>query len=184
MKNFLFAISIILMFQNCHFKLKVKEAYYSQDELVNYAKEKNYLFDLILRYKDYENFTQRKNDHLERINFMNLYSKDNYLIKKTDGENCEFRLANFIKDSIDNSIYEKNSDFSLNRILEKSEIINVKEPVDLLTTKYKILVGWSISLNQYKIVNNRLKLLNETLSNLGKDFIIVGFNMDIPKKKL
>ena len=83
MKKILFAILIVLIFQNCHFKLKVKAAYYNQEELVNYAKEKNYLFDLILRYKKYDDFIHREKEDLKRINFMNLYSKDNFLIKKT-----------------------------------------------------------------------------------------------------
>lgn len=182
MKKILFAILIVLIFQNCHFKLKVKEAYYNQEELVNYAKEKNYLFDLILRYKKYDDFIHREKEDLKRINFMNLYSKDNYLIKKTDGENCEFKLAKFIKDSIDKVGYERNENVSLNQIISKTELIPLKESIDLQAAKYKILVGWSISLNQYNVVKNRLKLLNETLSNLGENYIIVGFNLDVPKK--
>ncbi len=174
-----FAFIQVFMFSGCTFKLKVKEVYYSDQDLINYVKQYQYPFDAILKFKSRTLFESRAANSITQINFMNVYGKENQLLKATDGDNCEFKVLQFLKDSLDKSTNMNSDLFSLNEIVSKTSVLDMNQHIDVLENKrYKILVGWSISLNKFRIVQNRLETLNAQLKALNKDILIIGLNLD------
>lgn len=181
MKNTLITLYIFLLIlvQGCTFKIKMRERYFTQNELAEYAKAKKYPFDFILHFKNVANFKSRHENNINSINFMNFYSKNNYLIKSSDGENCEFKIASFIKDSLDKFVENKNERYSLRAICGKSEIIALSNRGEVLADScYKIVIGWSIMLNNFGMIKNRLDKLFQEIDLEDKKFIIVGMNLD------
>ncbi len=181
MKNIPLIPSLILLLflHSCAFKIKVKERYYSSEELLEYTKAKKYPFDYILRFKNANYFNDRIQQSINNINFMNIYSKDNFLLKSSDGENCEFKIANFIKDSLDVLVPQKRDTISLKTLVVKSDVIEVVPSKDLFSNdNYKILIGWSVSLNNFGMIKKRLEKLFEQINSKDNRFIIIGMNLD------
>ncbi len=110
---------------------------------------------------------------------MNIYSKDNFLLKSSDGENCEFKIANFIRDSLDVLVPQKRDTISLKTLVVKSDVIEVVASKDLFSNdNYKILIGWSVSLNNFGMIKKRLEKLFTQINAKGSRFIIIGMNLD------
>jgi len=165
----------------------MKIRYFTDSELIEYVKTKKYPIDIILRFKDQHTFETQSESNINTANCMNIYGKDNELIKATDGENCEFKIAGFFKDSVfnKNSTFPKIKNGNLNSLLNKTTIVNSNSENSLQDhTKYKIVIGWSILLNNYKIFSNRFKALNKELLPYKNDIIIVGLNMDPPIEEI
>lgn len=181
MKNIPLITSLLLLLflHSCAFKIKVKERYYSSEELLEYTTAKKYPFDYILRFKNANYFNDRIQLSINNINFMNIYSKDNFLLKSSDGENCEFKIANFIRDSLDVLVPQKRDTISLKTLVVKSDVIEVAASKDLFSNdNYKILIGWSVSLNNFGMIKKRLEKLFTQINAKGSRFIIIGMNLD------
>lgn len=174
-----FLLSLIL--SSCRFKIKLKPRYYSNQELIDYCQKNEYAFDAILTFKDSTNYVQQKDVGISMIGFINLYSKENKLLKATDGDNCEYKILSYIKDSITTLREINDSNISLNSVLSKCNLIRLTEQKDILNTKdYKVLIGWSIGVNsRFKLSKHRLKDLNAKIKKLDGDFYLIGMNMDV-----
>lgn len=178
-KPLLFMSAFTLVVQSCTFKLKVKARYYSIGELKTYIQEKKYPFDYILQFKDKEAFAGRHERMINKINFMNIYSKGNFLLKASDGDNCEFKIASYIKDSINTLSEQRNPAFSLTELVTETEVLSMHGQGNVLSpTHFKILVGWSVALNNFSVIQKRLQKLLALIDTQSNNYLILGLNLD------
>lgn len=184
---FLYGIIYIVFLNSCSFRVQIKEQYFSDSELIKYVQSKNYPMDIILKFKDQKACQSKYQNNIKTINCLNIYGKDNELIKATDGENCEFKLVSFFRDSVLNKNYtfKKIINGNLSSLINLTKLVHANPENSLQdNTKYKIVIGWSILLNNYKLISNRLDVLNKELLPYKKEIIIVGLNMDPPKEEI
>ncbi len=170
---------LIIALQACSFKIGIKKRYFTNEELKKYAIDNNYPFDYLLKFKNTAFFESRRESSINSLNFMNLYSKNNALLKSSNGDNCEFKIASFIKDSMTHLAENPIDQFSLGNLCAKSDIIKISNSPEILSdSNYKILIGWSINLNHYGIVRKRLEKLFEQLNTKDQKYVIIGLNLD------
>ena len=182
MKTIIQSSRILILFiliSACSFKLKIPVHYYSEEDMVSYVQKMKYPFDAIMYFKDSSSYSQSGKNKIERLTFMNLYSKDNRLLKATDGDNCEFKIASFIRDSLAKAVEDPHQEYSLDAIYASTNTARLQKDVDILSKgKYKILVGWSIGLNEYRMVRKRLSDLLGIVQNFHQESYIIGLNLD------
>ncbi|HQW47231.1 MAG TPA: hypothetical protein PLZ98_09150, partial [Chitinophagaceae bacterium] len=77
-------LACMLVILSCTFKLKTKIKYFTNEQTLNYVKEKNYPFDYILKFKTEVSYKSRKKHKINSMNFLNFYAKNNQLIKASD----------------------------------------------------------------------------------------------------
>ncbi|MBK8328920.1 MAG: hypothetical protein IPL09_05490 [Bacteroidetes bacterium] len=172
-------LACMLVILSCTFKLKTKIKYFTNEQTLNYVKEKNYPFDYILKFKTEASYNSRNKHNINSMNFLNFYAKNNQLIKASDGESCEFKIASYIKDSLHTFVENNNKEYAFDKIVAESDIITVNGDRPILADScYKILVGWSINLNNFGMIQKRLKLLLNEIKTNDKQYIIVGLNLD------
>ncbi|MBK9302240.1 MAG: hypothetical protein IPN14_16980 [Bacteroidetes bacterium] len=181
-KNLPIILCIVLsmcIMLGCKLNLNIKIKYYTNEQMLNYVKEKKYPFHYILKFKTAESLLNKNKHNITSLNFMNFYAKNNQLIKASDGESCEFKIASYIKDSLHLFVENNNKEYSFDKIVAESDIITVNGDRPILADScYKILVGWSINLNNYGKIQNRLKLLLDQINTNDRQYIIVGMNVD------
>ena len=170
--------SMFFMF-SCILNKNITIKFFTNEQMLNYVKEKNYPFDYILKFKTEVSYKSRKKHKINSMNFLNFYAKNNQLIKASDGESCEFKIASYIKDSLHTFVENNNKEYAFDKIVAESDIITVNGDRPIQSDScYKILVGWSINLNNYNIIQKRLKLLLNQIKTNDKQYIIVGLNLD------
>lgn len=179
--NYFSCLILCLAISSCRFKVKIKPRYYSDQDLIEYCLKNDYAFDAILKFKDSASYHGHREVGISQIGFINLYSMDNKLLKATDGDNCEYKILSYIKDSIATLHESNNENLSLNSVFSKCDLIKLNEQKDILDhQEYKILIGWSIGLNRaLKLSKRRLKDLDSKIKQLDGHFCLIGMNMDM-----
>ncbi len=116
---------------------------------------------------------------INKINFMNIYSKNNFLLKASDGDNCEFKISAYIKDSINTMTQQRNPAFSLTELVTKTEVLSLHGQRNVLSpTHFKILVGWSVALNSFSLIQKRPQKLLAQMDVQRSNYLILGLNLD------
>lgn len=175
----------LLLFAGCiHFRkgFKFKLGTTSDEQVIAYTKENGHSFDRQYRIKSLKTFQTKSQYGIPGMSFVNLYHPDGSLLKAETGSKCEFRVLNYIRDSLGTSLFKPVPCDSCNFYTffsSKAKMIEGKE-VDL-SNKYKVVVGWAIFTDQKSVLKSRYKAFRELLPSIKQknpDIVLIGLNLD------
>lgn len=183
-KTNLLLILILGNFIGCKMQYKKNQTITIKEnqEVVAFAENQNYQFDMIWRVKDYHYFENLKTQGIPSFLFVNVYDMSGELLKVEHGSRCELNTMEFFTDSIQYLPLLKTSCKSchLDTVKQWTETIFTSQTLPRNPT-HILLIGWASYYKNQKFIQQRTEQINAMLKLCklkNPNILIVGLSMD------